>query len=56
MFFVGRYIVDRWIVLAIVGQIGWYLSYWYKGNENVKVGVEYEYNIRARDSFVSVGY
>jgi len=52
----GRYTSDRWIASATVGQTGWHLSYWHKGNENVKVGVEYEYNTRARDSSVSAGY
>lgn len=52
----GRYTSDRWIASATLGQTGWHLSYWHKGNENVKVGVEYEYNTRARDSSVSAGY
>lgn len=52
----GRYTSDRWIASGTVGQTGWHLSYWHKGNENVKVGVEYEYNTRARDSSVSAGY
>lgn len=52
----GRYTADRWIASASVGQSGWHLSYWHKGNENVKVGVEYEYNTRIRDSSVSAGY
>lgn len=52
----GRYTADDWIASATVGQTGWHLSYWHKGNENVKVGVEYEYNTRARDSSVSAGY
>lgn len=52
----GRYTSDRWIASATVGQTGWHLSYWHKGNENVKVGVEYEYNTRAHDSSVTAGY
>ena len=52
----GRYTADRWIASATVGQTGWHLSYWHKGNENVKVGVEYEFNTRGGDSSVSAGY
>lgn len=52
----GRYTTDRWIASATVGQTGWHLSYWHKGNENVKVGVEYEFSTRGGDSSVSAGY
>ena len=52
----GRYTADRWVAATTVGQTGWHLSYWHKGNENVQVGVEYEYNARARDSTVGLAY
>ncbi|EDO40660.1 predicted protein [Nematostella vectensis] len=52
----GRYSASNWIGTATVGQAGWHLSYWHKGNENVQVGVEYEYNMRAKESAVSLGY
>jgi mitochondrial import receptor subunit TOM40 len=52
----GRYSTDKWVGTTTVGQAGWHLSYWHKGNENVQVGVEYEYNLRAKDSCVSLGY
>lgn len=52
----GRYATDKWAGSATVGQAGWHLGYWHKGNENVQVGVEYEYNLRAKDSCVSLGY
>lgn len=52
----GRYTGDRWVAATTVGQAGWHASYWHKGNENVQVGVEYEYSARAHDSSVSLGY
>ena len=52
----GRYTGDKWVAATTAGQAGWHASYWHKGNENVQAGVEYEYNTRAKDSTVSLGY
>ena len=52
----GRYSADRWIASGSVGQSGWHAAYYHKGNENVQVGVEYEYNSRGQEGCVSLGY
>lgn len=52
----GQYKTDDWVACATVGQAGWHASYHHKGNENVDVGVQYEYNTQQQTSSVSVGY
>ena len=52
----GRYTADNWVAGGTLGQSGWHTSYYHKGNENVQVGVEYEYNSRAQEGCVSLGY
>eukprot|EP00794_Sanderia_malayensis_P011233 gene11233-12412_t len=52
----ARYTGDRWIAAGTVGQSGWHAAYYHRGNENIQVGVEYEYNSRAQEGCVSLGY
>lgn len=52
----GQYKTDNWTACATVGQAGWHASYHHKGNENVDVGVQYEYNTQQQQSSVSLGY
>lgn len=43
---VGKYFVVYWVVILNVGLGGVYVSYYYRVNEQVQVGVEFEVNIR----------
>ncbi|XP_028418397.1 mitochondrial import receptor subunit TOM40 homolog [Dendronephthya gigantea] len=52
----GQYKTDNWTACATVGKAGWHASYHHKGNENVDVGVQYEYNTQQDQSSVSLGY
>ena len=52
----GRYTSDKWVASGSCGGTGWHATYYHKGNDNVQVGVEYEYNSRMQDSCVSLGY
>ncbi|XP_065644018.1 mitochondrial import receptor subunit TOM40 homolog [Hydra vulgaris] len=52
----GRYSADKWVAAAQINAGGWHASYYRKGNDNVQVGVDYEYNSRMQDSNVSLGY
>jgi len=52
----GRYSADNWIGSASIGSSGWHASYYHRGNENVQAGVEYEFNSRAEEGCVSLGY
>lgn len=52
----ARYLGDNWVAAAQANPGGWHASYYQKGNENVSVGVDYEYSSRLQDSCVSMGY
>ena len=52
----GRYSTPGWVAAATANQAGWHLSYYHKGNDQVSVGVDYEYSSRLQDSCVSFGY
>lgn len=52
----GQYKSANWTACATIGQAGWHASYHHKGNENVDVGVQYEYNSQQQLSCVSLGY
>jgi len=52
----GRYTEEKWVAAAQINPGGWHASYYHKGNDNISVGVDYEYSSRMQDSCVSVGY
>ena len=52
----GQYKTEKWTACATVAQAGWHASYYHKGNENVDVGVQYEFNTQQQQSSVSLGY
>ncbi|XP_078672983.1 mitochondrial import receptor subunit TOM40 homolog [Branchiostoma floridae x Branchiostoma belcheri] len=52
----GRYTGDNWIATGNLGGAGCHASYYHQGNEYVQVGVEFEANLRAQESAVSLGY
>lgn len=52
----GQYKTEKWTACATVAQAGWHASYYHKGNENVDVGVQFEYNLQQQQSSVSLGY
>jgi len=52
----GKYSTDNWVAAAQINPMGWHASYYHKGNDNISVGVDYEYSSRMQDSCVSLGY
>ena len=52
----GKYTSNNWVAAGQFNPSGWHASYYHKGNENISVGVDYEYSSRLQDSCVSMGY
>jgi len=52
----GKYTQEKWIGAAQINPGGWHVSYYHKANDNIQVGVDYEYSSRMQDSCVSLGY
>jgi len=52
----SRYSAEQWTAAAQVNAAGWHASYYHKGNDNIQVGVDYEYSSKMQDSCVSLGY
>ena len=52
----GRFNADKWTAAAQMNTAGWHASYYHKGNDNVQVGVDYEYSSKMQDSCVSLAY
>lgn len=46
---------DNWIASSTVGPTAFHAAYYHKGKE-VQIGVEFESNLRGRESSVSLGY
>ncbi|XP_063959532.1 mitochondrial import receptor subunit TOM40 homolog isoform X1 [Lytechinus pictus] len=51
----GKYATDNWIASSTVGPTAFHAAYYHKGKE-VQIGVEFESNLRGRESSVSLGY
>lgn len=56
MFLVGKYILNNWLVMVMLGQVGMYVIYYYKVSDQLQVGVEFEVSIRMQDISVFFGY
>ncbi|XP_057301132.1 mitochondrial import receptor subunit TOM40 homolog [Hydractinia symbiolongicarpus] len=52
----SRYSTEKWVAAGQINPAGWHASYYHKGNDNISVGVDYEYSSRMQDSCVSLGY
>lgn len=51
----GKYAADNWIASSTVGPTAFHAAYYHKGKD-VQIGVEFESNLRAKESSVSLGY
>ena len=52
----GRYTQEKWVAAAQINPGGWHASYYHKGNDNISVGVDYEFSSRMQDSCVCLLY
>ena len=46
----------NWIAAATASAMGVNMTYYHIGNESVRAGVDFEVNLRTRESFVTLGY